>query len=265
MRGRSSVVVSSSKVIQYDHCANENTVVDGNRCSLPPRDGSNGSRLQPLLVLLSVSAVVGLLNPHVSYADSTSTALSTIGNGILASKGASLIHPISNFAFYGTSIYSAYLGYQWRRLREVNEEIKMLNKPQSTLPDVTAAVLDSNTDTDTMRLKDLQAIKKDLTARNLKDKHYLSGSILLGGGVTVSILGAFNTYIRTGELFPGPHLYGGMAITILWAVAASLVPAMQKGNDAARIAHITANTANLLLFTYQILTGLTELSYLFEE
>lgn len=27
MRGRSSVVVSSSKVIQYDHCANENTVV----------------------------------------------------------------------------------------------------------------------------------------------------------------------------------------------------------------------------------------------
>ena len=198
MRGRSSVVVSSSKVIQYDHCAKENTAVDGSSCSLPPRDGNNGSRLQPLLVLLSVSAAVGLLNPHVSYADSTSTALSTIGNGILASKGASLIHPISNFAFYGTSIYSAYLGYQWRRLREVNEEIKMLNKPQSTLPDVTAAVLDSNTDTDTMRLKDLQAIKKDLTARNLKDKHYLSGSILLGGGVTVSILGAFNTYIRTG-------------------------------------------------------------------
>jgi len=56
-----------------------------------------------------------------------------------------------------------------------------------------------------------------------------------------------------------------MAITILWAVAASLVPAMQKGNDVARIAHITANTANLLLFTYQILTGLTELSYLFED
>lgn len=52
---------------------------------------------------------------------------------------------------------------------------------------------------------------------------------------------------------------------LLYAVAASLVPAMQKGNDVARIAHITANTANLLLFTYQILTGLTELSYLFED
>jgi len=91
-----------------------------------------------------------------------------------------------------------------------------------------------------------------------------------------------------GELFPGPHLYGGMTITILWAgkpshiiamhngdttmriyvllfiVAASMVPAMQKGNDAARIAHIATNTANLVLFTYQIITGLTELSYLFE-
>lgn len=203
MRGRSSAVVISGnnfKVIQYDNSAKRCTAIDGSRCS-KPGDGSNGLRLQPFLVLLSVSAVAGLtlLNPQVSYADSTSTALSTIGNGILASKAASLIHPISNFAFYGTSIYSAYLGYQWRRLREVNEEIKALNKQQSTLSDETIAVIDSDNGTDTMRLKDLLSIKKDLTAQNLKDKHYLSGSILLGGGVTVSLLGAFNTYIRTGN------------------------------------------------------------------
>ena len=199
MRGRSSAVVASSnnfKVIQHDHSAKRGSAIDGSRRSTPG-DEINGLRLQPFLVLLSVSAVAGLtlLNPQVSYADSTSTALSTIGNGILASKAASLIHPISNFAFYGTSIYSAYLGYQWRRLREVNEEIKALNKQQSTLSGETAPAIDS----DTMRLKDLLAIKKDLTAQNLKDKHYLSGSILLGGGVTVSLLGAFNTYIRTGN------------------------------------------------------------------
>jgi hypothetical protein len=28
----------------------------------------------------------------------------------------------------GTSIYAAYLGLQWRRLREIGEEIKVLNK-----------------------------------------------------------------------------------------------------------------------------------------
>ena len=74
-----------------------------------------------------------------------------------------------------------------------------MNKQQSTLSGETAPAIDSDNDTDTMRLKDLLAIKKDLTAQNLKDKHYLSGSILLGGGVTVSLLGAFNTYIRTGN------------------------------------------------------------------
>jgi hypothetical protein len=64
---------------------------------------------------------------------------------------------------------------------------------------------------------------------NLREKHYLTGSVLLGVGVTVSILGAFNTFMRAEKLFPGPHLYAGMAVTILWAIAAALVPPMQKG------------------------------------
>lgn len=32
-----------------------------------------------------------------------------------------------------------------------------------------------------------------------------------------------------GKLFPGPHLYAGAAITVLWALAAALVPYMQVG------------------------------------
>ena len=48
---------------------------------------------------------------------------------------------------------------------------------------------------------------------NVRDKHYATGSILLGVGVGVSILGGFNTYLRAGKLFPGPHLFAGMAIT----------------------------------------------------
>lgn len=122
------------------------------------------------------------------------------------------------------------------------------------------------------------------------------------------------TCAAAGKLFPGPHLYAGAAITVLWAVAAALVPQMQvqfllhqqgkrvlrwcctgavlvmhwchagrgqgewwagacvmcavqegrvftrppfrsqaqKGNEAARNAHIALNCVNILLFAWQV-------------
>ena len=41
-----------------------------------------------------------------------------------------------------------------------------------------------------------------------------------------------------------------------WAIAASLVQQMQKGNEAARIVHITINFAILGFFAWQVGTGL---------
>jgi hypothetical protein len=58
--------------------------------------------------------------------------------------------------------------------------------------------------------------------------------------------------LLAGKLFPGPHLYAGAGIVALWAVAASLVPAMQKGNDGARTLHITLNCINIGLFAWQV-------------
>ena len=58
--------------------------------------------------------------------------------------------------------------------------------------------------------------------------------------------------VTAGKLFPGPHLYAGAMITVLWGLSAALVPAMQKGNDNARTAHIALNTVNLLLFASQV-------------
>ena len=58
-----------------------------------------------------------------------------------------------------------------------------------------------------------------------------------------------------GKLFPGPHLYAGMAITVLWALAAAMVPPMQKGNEVARSLHITFNALNVLLFISQASAG----------
>ncbi len=67
--------------------------------------------------------------------------------------------------------------------------------------------------------------------------------------------GPLNTYARAGKLFPGPHLYAGAGLVVLWALAASMVPAMQKGNDTARTVHIGANVAGLGLLAWQVTTG----------
>jgi hypothetical protein len=144
------------------------------------------------------------------------------------------------------------LGLQWRRLREIGEEIKALNGQLPKLSSGSAKLpfndaiqsinqeiqqLSATENVDTNRISTLRsdiakmeasrdieakiaeivATRKNLVSQNLRDKHYLTGSILLGGGTSVSILGAFNTYMRAGKLFPGPHLFAGMAITILWA------------------------------------------------
>jgi hypothetical protein len=89
-------------------------------------------------------------------------------------------------------------------------------------------------------------------AGGFRDKHFWWGSVLLGSGVLIGVEGAFNTWTRTGKLFPGPHLFAGAGIVVLWALAAALVPAMQKGNDNARNMHIALNALNFGLFVWQV-------------
>jgi len=215
--------------------------------------------------------------------------------GILAGRTASMLHPVTMLMLFLTSVYSGYLGLQWRRLRGISEEIKdyqkqlpVLSSGQSTYPisdkiksineQLSSSIDDTLKNTlnnDLNKLKnafdidakigELQSTRKSLQAADLKDKHSTTGSYLLGAGVTVSLLGAFNTYMRAGKLFPGPHLYAGMGVTILWAVAAALVPAMQKGNDTARSLHIALNTINVALFAWQVVTGFDIMVKVFEK
>lgn len=211
--------------------------------------------------------------------------------GIFEGRIASLMHPTTMALLFLTSLYSLSLGLEWRKLRTLGDDIKQLNaqlpklasasapvryplskvvsavneeisaagedetkvaslrRDLSTLESASAMALDA-------QIRELTDTRKTLAAKNLKDKHEITGSWLLGGGVVVSILGGFNTYMRAGKLFPGPHLYAGMAITGLWAAAAALVPAMQKGNETARTLHITLNCINLALFAWQVNTGI---------
>jgi len=51
--------------------------------------------------------------------------------------------------------------------------------------------------------------RKELIKGSYRDRHYDAGSILLGFGVLEAVGGGLNTWIRTGKLFPGPHLFAG--------------------------------------------------------
>jgi uncharacterized membrane protein len=64
------------------------------------------------------------------------------------------------------------------------------------------------------------------------------------------------TYINNGKLFVSPHLLAGLGMVGLISISAALVPLMQKGNELARITHITLNAFILGLFGWQAFTGM---------
>ena len=244
--------------------------------ALKENGASNQESFQPIAFNEYVSNDDGL-HIHPAFILSALTLLvpledaSAAGGayGVFEGKLASMAHPVTMLALFGTSLYSAYLGLQWRRLREIGEELKELTKSlpklssgqakspisefmasaTSEITTLTGAEGDNTARLSTLRgdisliqgameidskIIELSATRKSLIGMNLRDKHYTTGSTLLGVGVGVAILGAFNTYMRVGKLFPGPHLYAGMAVTGLWAASAALVPEMQKGNNYAR-------------------------------
>lgn len=139
--------------------------------------------------------------------------------GVLAGRTASMLHPVSNFALFGTSLYSAYLGYQWRRQREIGEEIRTMNNelPTVSVGKVTAPVKETvdklseqiqsiqqqqNNDNNSLlqslqreltqvsslqeksdKIEELSKVRKSLVSANLKDKHFATGD-----GIVVVII-----------------------------------------------------------------------------
>lgn len=168
--------------------------------------------------------------------------------GLAEGRIASLAHPVIMGVCFLVSIGAAYTGLQWRRVRDLQGEIGDL-KAALKIPEAAIAQLEAKAATQALNpfessnLAQLQgeaaqltataaekaAARKDLVALDFRDKHWALGSVLLGLGVSFAIEGPVNTYMRAGKLFPGPHLYAGAACVTLWALAAALVPQMQKG------------------------------------
>ncbi|GAB2245181.1 hypothetical protein Droror1_Dr00000674 [Drosera rotundifolia] len=179
--------------------------------------------------------------------------------GILEGRTLALVHPAGMGGLFLFTLWSGYLGWQWRRVRTIQNEINELKKqvkPVAVTPDG-VAVDDGNPPFPVeVKIKELTEERKELLKGNFRDRHFNAGSMLLAFGVFESVGGGLNTWFRTGKLFPGPHLFAGAGITVLWAAAAALVPAMQKGSETARNLHIALNAVNVLLFIWQIPTGI---------
>lgn len=185
--------------------------------------------------------------------------------GIFEGRIVSLAHPAIMALMYGASAYAAFTGLQWRRLREIGNEITDL-KAELKGPQAAVAAAEEKEETPsaaqltavrelTAKIDELTATRKDLADSKFRDAHYQVGSVILGLGTAFAIEGPVNTFLRAQKLFPGPHLYAGAGVVVCWAMAASLVPLMSKGNDNARVAHMSFNVLALGLFTWQLPTG----------
>jgi len=193
--------------------------------------------------------------------------------GLFEGKTGSLLHPVIMGSMFALSLSTALKGFQYRRQRTMGAEIKALKQTLPSLngaSNLSAAIASAQAaeDVDSAMIAKLQsampieneinallAERKELSSKGLKDGHFSQGAILAFLGTAFAIEGPLNTYARAGKLFPGPHLYAGAGLVVLWAAAAACVPAMQKGNDTARSIHIAANVSGMGLFAWQIVSG----------
>jgi len=196
--------------------------------------------------------------------------------GIFEGRIGSMLHPITMGSMFLLSLSTGILGLQWRRQRTIGDDITALKK---TLPDlggaksvsdaIAAAESAEETSVEAATISALKAAlpvqkeidalvseRKELSSKGLRDQHFSQGALLAFIGTAFAIEGPLNTYARAGKLFPGPHLYAGAGLVVLWALAYACVPAMQKGSDTARTVHIGANVAGMSLFAWQIVSGL---------
>ncbi|CAI9768843.1 unnamed protein product [Fraxinus pennsylvanica] len=214
------------------------------------------------------SASLPLAAITVPFFLDTENALAVGGEfGILEGRSFALIHPIVMSGLFLYTLYAGYLGWQWRRVRTIQDEINELKKqvkPVAVTPDGTPPAEPPKSSPVEAKIQLLTEERKELIKGSFRDRHFNAGSILLGFGVFEAVFGGVNTWFRTGKLFPGPHLFAGAAITVLWAAAAALVPSMQKGNETARNLHIALNALNVILFIWQIPTGIDIVFKVFE-
>ena len=130
-------------------------------------------------------------------------------------------HPVMMWVLFGMTLYALYSGMKSRKLNTAKGEER-----------------------------------KTLIKGRFRNKHFIMGAWVLSLMVLGNTGGMAVTYYNNHKLFVDAHLIAGLGMTTLIAIAASLVPFMQKGNKIARDTHFALNVVILALFGWQAITGM---------
>ena len=129
-------------------------------------------------------------------------------------------HPVLMLGTLGGAFYALYLGFQVRRSRTADKEIR-----------------------------------KELVRGKYNQRHFQLGSLLLALWVIGGIGGMAATYTLDRKLYFSPHLIIGLSSLRAVAIAAALAPLMQQGKEWARLLHISLTTTIVGLVLAQTFTG----------
>ena len=159
---------------------------------------SSSLDLSSLASTFGTSALLWTASAQTALADSPDW-------GLFEGRTGSLLHPIMMFSMLGYSIWTAVLGFNWRRQRTMGDDISALKK---TLPDLQGAktvaealaAAKSAEAVDQARINALQASlsieseiealqkeRKELAAANPRDQHFSQGSLLAFLGTAFAI------------------------------------------------------------------------------
>lgn len=159
---------------------------------------SENSDFSSLARTVSASALLWTASAQTALADSPDW-------GLFEGRTGSLLHPIMMFLMLGYSVWTAILGFNWRRQRTMGDEISALKK---TLPDLQGAksvsealaAAKSADSVDQARINALQSSlsveseiealqkeRKELAAANPRDKHFSQGALLAFLGTAFAI------------------------------------------------------------------------------
>ena len=158
---------------------------------------TNASSLDRTLAATSMAGVFWALSSSMAGAAGPDW-------GLFEGKTGSLLHPVMMFALVGGSVYTALLGFQWRRQRTIGDEIKALKKemPSFSGSSLSEAIAEAKSAESVdialvaslekalplqAQLDELDAERKELVALGPRDKHFNNGALIAFLGTSFAI------------------------------------------------------------------------------
>lgn len=153
------------------------------RYEFPSDNGniSNQKRSSKLVPAAGSVMMAWLTTTGVANADSPDW-------GIFEGRTGSLLHPLTMGSLFVFSLYTAFLGFQWRRQRTIGDEIAELKKSMPSLGSyktINEALASGEIDNAAalqaaipieQQIQALTAERKELSSQNNRDRHYGQGS-----------------------------------------------------------------------------------------